>query len=360
MADWIYLDGVEINCAMATSVQLEALWRLYDNRHRFNRNNRIPIVCANSHRGRMYLRTNRADKTRLEAVHYGGEGSCKIMIRHESEGVQHLMLKEFAADALDCYPIIREHSTGNGTRLDLFADAPHPFGVEAQFSKISVRDAKARTTKSANAGAFPVWLPWAPNRAPEWTKFVPNFRHNDTEIDWRQKPPQGAAAAYGIRKIIPGHCVPSGPFEHCPESRQTSCGGWHPDYERVAGWRLGEALRGVGAGALVPHQGRKGYARIVLSDTFSLYEELTGKSGLLTSSQIKAALSPPGDGRECTSERAYEANFCGVCAQPLWAPLSSARGYCERCFIDYIPASKPVQLQLWKPEFLIPKMKVAI
>ena len=175
-------------------------------------------------------------------------------------------MKDYAADACDAYPVIPEYSTGNGTILDLFVDAPFRFGVEAQFSKLSTREAKARTTKSTHAGTPPLWLPYG---APPWLSDVPTIRHNDHEITWEQRPPKHTVPAIGLRRIVPAHCTVTGPFNHCPDKRSGFCQDWHPDYQLVTGWTLDDALVGTGEQAVVFHQDRKKQVRVVLADSIA-------------------------------------------------------------------------------------------
>jgi hypothetical protein len=341
MSTLVYLRGEKVN----TTTSYDELRDLYENRHRYSRDNRMPLTCIQKHAGQMYLRDLDGD---LWAAHYPGEGSCRIRIGREAESPQHRHMKDYAADACDAYPVIPEYSTGNGTRVDLLVDAPFRFSVEAQFSHITARDAKARTTKSTNGGAPPLWLPYG---APPWLSVVPTIRHNDHEITWEQRPPKHTVPAIGLRRIVPAHCTVSGPFNHCPDKRSGFCGGWHPDYQLVTGWTLDDALVGTCEQAVVFHQDRKKQVRVVLADSMAVYEDLTGLTGEFAPGTRTPLLRPVKDDwpRECTAIRAVETFDYGdpcilLCGNELLAPLSIARGICERCWIDNGRGSTPVQL----------------
>jgi hypothetical protein len=117
--------------------------------------------------------------------------------------------------------------------------APTPFGIEAQFSTITQRDAKSRTSGSFHGGWPPLWLPGSLKVASQIGHYVPQLRHNDTEIDWHTMPSKGTASATSIKRIRAGHCTVTGPFDHCPNRRGGFCGQWHPWFNEPAlGWTL--------------------------------------------------------------------------------------------------------------------------
>jgi hypothetical protein len=153
MSSLVYLRGELVD----TTTQYAELRDLYENRHRYNR---MSLTCTREHRGRMYLRLSRTDKNRLEVAHYPGQGGpgCTRTIHHEAEGIPHRTFKGYSARACESagYTVTPEFKTTpptghRSTRLELAVQAPTPFGIEAQFSTITQRDAKSRTTSSFHA-----------------------------------------------------------------------------------------------------------------------------------------------------------------------------------------------------------------
>ena len=241
MSSLVYLRGELID----TTTHYAELRDLYENRHRYNR---MPLTCTREHRGRMYLRLSRTDKNRLEVAHYPGQGgpSCTRTIHHEAERIPHRTFKGYSARACESagYTVTPEFKTTppaghRSTRLDPAVQAPTPFGIEAQFSTITQRDAKSRTSGSFHGGWPPLWLPGSLKVASQIGHYVPQLRHNDTEIDWHTMPSKGTASATSIKRIRAGHCTVTGPFDHCPNRRGGFCGQWHPWLNEPAlGWTL--------------------------------------------------------------------------------------------------------------------------
>ena len=131
MSNLVYLRGELVN----TTTHYAELLDLYENRHRYSRDNRMPLTCPQT--------TRRPDApTPHQRRDYGppttpAKAPAASVISREPESPQHQNLKDYAADACDAWPVTPEYSTGNGTIVDLFVDAPFQFGVEAQFSTLS-------------------------------------------------------------------------------------------------------------------------------------------------------------------------------------------------------------------------------
>ena len=302
MSSLVYLRGELVD----TTTQYAELRDLYENRHRYNR---MPLTCTREHRGRMYLRLSRTDKNRVEVAHYPGQGGpgCTRTIHHEAERIPHRTFKGYSARACESagYTVTPEFKTTpptghRSTRLDLAVQAPTPFGIEAQFSTITQRDAKSRTTSSFHGGWPPLWLPGSLKVASQIGHYVPQLRHNDTEIDWHTMPSKGTASATSIKRIRAGHCTVTGPFDHCPNRRGGFCGQWHPWFNEPAlGWTLDAGPAGIGAGALVIHQDATRIVRLVAADDLLVYLELTGLTGELIPRKHRRA--PAGHGLRVTA-----------------------------------------------------------
>ena len=137
---------------------------------------------------------------------------------------------------------------------------------------------------------------------------MPTIRHNDDEITWEQRPPKHTVPAIGLRRIVPGHCTVTGPFNHCPDKRSGFCHGWHPDYQLVAAGRWTTSSSAPANSAVVFHQDRKKRVRVVLADSMPVYEDLTGLTGEFAPGTRTPLLRPVKDDgpRECTAVRAVE------------------------------------------------------
>jgi len=274
MSSLVYLRGELVD----TTTQYAELRDLYENRHRYNR---MPLTCTREHRGRMYLRLSRTDQNRLEVAHYRGQGgqAAPAPSTTNPEGIPHRTFKGYSARAGESagYTVTPEFKTTpptghRSTRLDLAVQAPTPFGIEAQFSTITQRDAKSRTSGSFHGGWPPLWLPGSLKVASQIGHYVPQLRHNDTEIDWHTMPSKGTASATSIKRIRAGHCTVTGPFDHCPNRRGGFCGQWHPWFNEPAlGWTLDAGPAGIGAGALVIHQDATRIVRRVAADDLPVY-----------------------------------------------------------------------------------------
>jgi hypothetical protein len=358
VSNQVYFGDVTVDLSAVTTAQVAALWHLYENHN--PRRGRMPLWCTKPHGGQMHLRKIRGQ---LWAAHYpggGGTQSCTAQVRHESEGLPHRHMKDYAGRALEAagYQVTEEFSTGK-TRLDLAVDAPFKFGVEAQFSQIVERDAKSRTTKSFRAGWPALWLPGGQGVAQQLGYQLPVLRHNDNEIDWASKvPAKGTATATSVRRITVQHCTVSGPFDHCPDKRGGFCGKWHPWFNDMAPaqwFTLDDALTGIAAGALVLHQDRRGIVRIVPAGDLPRYRELTGCDGVFSPGRVSSPPKPQEQGRECAAERPQdelliaapatavrrlrapsdvaplESGRCQKCGQVTHHPDSIASGLCRGC-----------------------------
>ena len=82
MSNLVYLRGEQVD----TTTSYDELRDLYENRHRYNRDNRMPLdLRPDTPRPHVPARVN----GQLWAAHYPGEGSCRILISREAESPQH-------------------------------------------------------------------------------------------------------------------------------------------------------------------------------------------------------------------------------------------------------------------------------
>jgi hypothetical protein len=315
MSNIVLLDGEELDALHEPGKSI--LWKLYLDGPR----KRPPLTCSQPHRGAMYLQLR---KERLWAIHKPGQGDveCSVQIG-EPEGPAHQHLKEYSARAAEAagFTVATEQWTGNGTRADVYVQAPFSFSVEAQISPIQAAVVTKRTKKSTAAGVPPVWVATQDRVFP----FAPNIGFN-REMDWEPGvPPRGTVTALHMKHIVAEHCTAAGEIQRCPNRRSGFCGGYHPHYEALRGWTLDDAIAGVGAGALIFLQDRKGNVRVVPDEDVNLYRELTGHDGVFDPT-IRTVKPPADDGRlrECTALRTPE-------PQSL-APMA------ERMALDWYPA----------------------
>ena len=349
MADYVLFNDQLVDLSEATSSLVAALWELYENHNA--RRGRMPLWCNKTHGGQMYLR--KIDD-RLWAAHYPGQGdsTCRVAVRHESEGASHRHMKGYARRALESagYAVSEEYSTGR-TRLDLAVEAPKQFGIEAQFSSIVERDAKSRTTKSFRAGWLPIWLPANQGIADSIGYTVPALRHNDNDVDWESGlPPRGTVTATSVRRITAQRCVVNGVFDRCPlwlSTRAGFCGGWHPWFNDMdAGWfTLDDALTGLGSGDLIVHQDWRGIVRVVPSEDIELYRGLTGTDGDYSPGRSRHSQQDDDSHRECESERKTESAghdqlHWDQCASPDPALVEKGRRVAERIRVGSLPAGR--------------------
>jgi len=354
VSNQVYFGDATVDLSAVTTAQVAALWQLYENHN--PRRGRMPLWCTKPHGGQMHLRKIRGQ---LWAAHYPGQGtqSCHTRVSHESEGLPHRHMKDYAGRALQAagYQVTEEFSTGK-TRLDLAVDAPFKFGVEAQFSQIVEREAKTRTTKSFRVGWPSIWLPGGQDVAQQLGYQLPVLRHNDNEIDWASKvPAKGTATATSVRRITAQSCTPRGPFDHCPNKRGGFCGKWHPWFNDMDQWfTLDDALTGIAAGALMMHQDQRKIVRIVPAADVPRYRELTGCGGAFTPGGVSSPPTPHDEDRECTAERPQdelviaapaiaarlkaqfeplESGRCQKCGQVTHHPDSIESGLCRGCLL---------------------------
>jgi hypothetical protein len=345
MSDYARLDGELINLTELDAARYAQIWDLYENHPR--RKTRMPFACI-KHGSAMTLR--RLHTGRLILAHYPGEGHCQIAISREPEGLQHRNYKRYLHRAAQAagFTVTEEYSTGNRTRLDVAVAAPNPFGLEVQFSPITTREAKARTTRSFNAGWPPLWLPGSRALADRLAHTVPAIAYNDDEVDFDAVPVRGSVAATSLKRITRERCTPSSRWNRCPVNRRNFCGDWHPYFgDALTGWTLDDAIAGYGDGALVIHQDRAGVVRVVPADEVPVYTELTGLDGAFAPGTRRA---PPSsvirEPVECAADRPTEMQYppparnfpdviwitCEICPRSCCHPDSIASGICRGCF----------------------------
>lgn len=351
MSQLLIFDGETINLANPTAAQYNALWNLHNTWKR--RHGHMPLNCTNPHGGDMYTKVLRGQ---LWVAHYPGHGdqSCTRRL-NEPESPAHHHIKEYGARAAQAagFAVREEHRLishdPHSPRADLFVDAPFPFSLEAQISPITPAKVKSRTTRSARAGAPPVWV------FPEsWSHpYVPVVGFN-RDTDWTPGvPPRGTVTALHMKHVVAGHCTVTGEFNHCPHKRSGFCGGWHPHYEALRGWTLDDAIAGVGDREvhMLQTAGPKRSVLLVPTAGLTLYRELTGLDGVFMPAGPGKPRKPVDElgPRECTADRPPALyDECMFCPHELWAPISQIRGVCEHHWLALQPDKHPIQLPLIK------------
>jgi hypothetical protein len=201
MSSQLRFDGRIVDLRTDPQVCAE-LRRLYDTR---KRRQKLPLFCVQPHRGQMHLRLIDGQLWVAHNPHQGG-ADCRVRIPGP-EGVAHHHGKEYTARAADAagFTAELEHSVGRGVaRLDVAIHAPQQFGAEIQFSTISAKEAKTRTTSAARHGWPRLWLPGNKKIGNTIAGHVPVLRHNDTEINWTASvPAKGTVTALGLRHSSP-------------------------------------------------------------------------------------------------------------------------------------------------------------
>lgn len=341
MSSEVILNGLLLDTTKTRD--RETLWAIYTS----PRKNRPPLHCR-KHNSPMYLQM-RSDG--LWAIHWPGQGECGIRIGGEPETPAHRHLKDYSAQACDTagFTVQIEHRLGyRQPQPDLYVQAPTlTFAVEAQNSALTTTDAKTRTTRLANAGAPPFWVP---NYYGRWQDHVPTVRPI-TDIDWNHSPKARTVPVASLRRIEPGHCTPHGPFQRCPNQRPgkpSNCYDWHPHYVVRQGWLLDDALAAIGRHELVAHQNKRGDVHVVAPEDLAIYLELTGHDGAFNPGNGRAA-TPPAQptSRQCAADRPIVYDIeCSIpgCNQPLWHLRSQATGICAHCWKVLQPDQNPIQL----------------
>lgn len=267
------------------------------------------LTCNDAHRGRMYLRKVNGQ---LWAAHMPGQGgACRIRITNEGPG--HKIAKDYAVRAWERhgYTAATEHRTGTdktATRLDAAVlNAPVQLGLEAQFSPLADKDARARTTKSYNAGWTAVWLPGRNDMPLARYHAIPMVRPH-TDIAWAAGLPKpGTVAVASKRAFVMEPCTVRGRFDRCPVTGRGMCGQYHPFFPAPEGGFdvLDEVLGELAAGLTVTLMDAKGVVRLVSDGDFRRYEEATGLSGVYRPASVRPATVAVEERTAvpCTSER---------------------------------------------------------
>ena len=298
MPNLIYVDGHLLN------IQDPAVKALMERIYNDAQAGRpIPeLVCDKPHRGSMYLQMRPAAGgagKQLWANHKPGHAHPGCANLRISEGPAHLNAKDYTATALQRhgFTVETEHSTGNGTILDVAVlDSPTKLGLEAQFYPMKERDLRTRTTKSFNGGFTTAWMPGSNQLAQSMGYSVPMLRPH-TDIDWAAGTPRlGTVHVLSKRVMTIEPCTPSGPFTTCPETGRGVCGKWHPFFGVAdTGFQVLDEVLGEMAGALtVPLMDARGVVWLVSAEDRSRYEEHTGLSGeYRAASEKPERVTPP-------------------------------------------------------------------
>jgi hypothetical protein len=356
MSSQLRFDGHIID--LRTNPQACAeLRRLYDTR---KRGDKLPLFCVKPHQGQMHLRLIDGQLWAAHNPNQGGPG-CSVRIPRP-EGPDHHHCKDYVERAADNagFTAQQEHTIGHGiARLDVAITAPQPFGAEPQFSAITAKDAKAKTTKAARHGWPRLWLPGTKKIGDTLAGAVPVLRHNDTEIDWiASVPAKGTVTALGLRRITAEQCTPASRWKACPDTgRGIYCRQWHPWLnDLVTGWTLDDAITGFGEGELTILQTRQNQVQLVIAAGLPLYQNLTGHDGMFSPGADRRAAPPPQEliGVECTADRPIltapaelltipeiedvpfrlppiEWSICQKCGRDICHPDSIADGLCRGC-----------------------------
>lgn len=143
--------------------------------------NGLPMYVYRHSSGRFFIR------------HYPGGSPDGHQHVFAAMSDQHRRQTEYAARAADDNGLEAhtEHSTGNGTRLDLAVLGRINTGFEIQRSTLSRAQAKLRAAKSFDAGWPTAWVTDA-ERAPDWADQVPTARLT-TGLDWSSLPARNTA-----------------------------------------------------------------------------------------------------------------------------------------------------------------------
>lgn len=342
MANCIYVDGVEVN--IQDTAVVTQIHRIYEDRKA--KKATPELTCTKPHRGPMYLMKRKPPggigEAILWAAHMPGHGDSNCSIRIGNEGPAHRNAKEYTAKALERhgFAVELEHSTGNGTVLDVAVlDAPVKLGIEAQFYALDPADARARTTKSVNGGYMPAWMPGSNGLAQKIGYSVPMLRPH-TEIDWAAAVPRlGTVHVLSKRHMTLEPCTASGPFTSCPDSGRGMCGKWHPFFApSESGFQvLDEVLGELAEGTTVPLMDHRGIVYLTSTADKTLYESHTGLSADYRAASKKPAIvSVPRDHIkriECRADRAIgEPVTSRPASLPLPARLEPVRPrYIEWC-----------------------------
>ena len=136
-----------------------------------------PVLTCEGNGDPMYV--YRHQLGRYFARHYKGGNPDGHSHRIATMSDGHRRLAEYSERAGVDSPAVThtkiEHSTGNGTRLDLALFGENPVGFEIQRSSLSRAAAKARTAKSFDAGWPTAWVTDR-EKDPDWADHVPTAR----------------------------------------------------------------------------------------------------------------------------------------------------------------------------------------
>lgn len=216
-------------------------------------------------------------------------------------------------------------------RSDAVIYGPTTTGIEVQRSPLTVREAKARTTRARRAGVTPIWFSDAP-RNPAWLFTVPSVRMN--EQSWDSVPRvRSVTVASGIRTVKARLCrdIPGKPCKQWRSHRRVEI--WHPIHEPQLGVTVDDLAELIPNGELVPISYRtlsgRDYTLIVGRKDKQLYESLTGRSGDLP-------LKPQSSRTRNDIRSACDAEAGGLiaatcCGRSLWPADEPVVPACQLC-----------------------------
>lgn len=223
-----------------------------------------------------------------------------------------------------------EHSTGNGTRLDVAVTGSHDVGFEVQRSYLSRARAKSRAARSFEAGWPTAWIT-DQERDPDWAGHVPTARLS-MRGGWDALPPRNTA-----RAVI-------GRFTRERDNSRPS--GWSYRREPTT-VLLDELAYLMAAGQIIPVAvGSKGKVSLAHSEAREVIDSCTYPGASLwrpatatprsneTAQRFTRVCahgeSPtPSASPDPVSRTVPLRETCAFCSQELWAPQSQERGVCE-------------------------------
>lgn len=270
--------------------------------------NAEPMYVYRHHDGRFYVRHFPGD---------AADGHTHPAMTRMSDGhkrqAEYLMRAAERA-GLDAQP---EHSTGNGTRLDVaVTGGTYNVGLEVQRSALSKLSAVTRTRKSREAGYAVAWINDRPeDQKPEWSDAVPTSRLTARGWD-HQMPPLGTAEAY-VGRFTP--------------ARQGL--GWTLDRQPARGTLDRLVERGSAGGFMSVEVVKRGTVTLAVDDGDGLRDDI--RAGRFPGYRLWV---PPERTRERKTEPQRYSRGCHgdaaprcVCGAPYLSPISEARGLCEKC-----------------------------
>lgn len=308
----------------------------------------------------LYL-ADHGDRAGLFAAHYPDSGLAGTHRIYWSGGMsdEHKRQVEYMirpATALGWETATEATSADRSIRSDFIIQGPAVLMAgEVQRSDLAIPAARARTTKTRNAGREPLWLFDRPSHPLHGQ--VPSVGLEARS--WDPLPPAGTVAAAGMQDIRAVRCqdlrgVP------CPRTGTwRRCGGWHPGYFPLQGILADEVAERFPAGELVTLARKTTDGRLLYVVTTAaakrLHVELVGEVAVESareraeahwqgptrieckaelavvhplppppSTPINHPIPPQQPTRRPSSRMEYACEVCGEVIGPFYADMTSA------------------------------------